>query len=238
VGAAPATVGAEIDPTEFIAERILFAEPPPGLAEAFSDRLASFSPPPSAQAPTQSNALGDDDGIPIVSPDACRPNDTGAVDGTGVVVFSGDASVVDCVRRAAGERFRVYTATNVVQTVKLLDERELGVLITDVARDRETVRSMTARLREHRPELVTIIVAESWEASDRVSLINTGLVFRFLREPVTIGRCAVALQAAVQHLEATRNAATRPRVAAPAAEDSGTFSGVFERLKAVKRLLA
>lgn len=237
-GAAPATSGAAIDPTEFLAERILFAEPPPGLAEAFSDRLASFSPPPSAQAPAQSNARGDDDGIPIVSLDACRPNDTGAVDGTGVVVFSGDASVVDCVRRAAGERFRVYTATNVVQTVKLLDERELGVLITDVARDRETVRSMTARLREHRPELVTIIVAESWEASDRVSLINTGLVFRFLREPVTIGRCAVALQAAVQHLEATRNAATRPRVAAPAAEDSGTFSGVFERLKAVKRLLA
>lgn len=237
--AAPASLGAAIDPRELVAERILAAQPPPGPVEALDDRPAGVSAAPSQRTPGPSDALNEDDGIPTLRLDTCRPDDTAAVDGTGIVVFSGDASVVDCIRRAAGERFRVYTATNIVQTVKLLDERELGVLITDVARDHETVRSMMARLREHRPELVTIIVAESWEASDRASLINSGLVFRFLREPVTIGRCAVALQAAVRHLEATRTGATQPaRVEAPVVEDSGTFSGVFERLKAVKRLLA
>jgi DNA-binding NtrC family response regulator len=237
--APPASSVAAIDPMELLAERILAAEPLPGLAETFSDRLAGLSPPAAEQTPVESAGPTRDDGIPIVPLDAYRPAAGGAVDGTGVIVFSNDASVVDCVRRAAGERFRVYNATNVVQVVKLLDERELGVLVTDVARDRETVRSMTARLREHRPELVTIVVAEPWEAADRASLINIGLVFRFLREPVTVGRCAVSLQAAVQHLEATRNLAARPAsVDTPAAEDSGTFSGVFERLKVVKRFWA
>ncbi|HSG65311.1 MAG TPA: response regulator [Gammaproteobacteria bacterium] len=228
-----------VDPMEFLAERILATEPPPELAGLFSDRLASLSPPTSGQVPTGGDAFARSDSRPVGTSDTQAPREPGAADGTGVVVFSDDAAVVDCVRHAAGGRFRVCTASNVVQAVRLLDEWDLGVLVTDVARDCETAQSMTTRLREHRPELVTIIVAESWDASERASLINTGLVFRFLREPVTVGRCAVALQAAVQHLETTRSGTLRrARIDTPASEDSGVFSGVFERLKSVRRLLA
>ena len=58
---------------------------------------------------------------------------------------------------------------------------------------------MTARLKEHLPQLVTIAVSQHRDVLDMVWLINHGQIFRFLRKPLSAGRCAISLQAALQH---------------------------------------
>ena len=46
---------------------------------------------------------------------------------------------------------------------------------------------------------MTIAVSQHRDVLDMVWLINHGQIFRFLRKPLSAGRCAISLQAALQH---------------------------------------
>ena len=158
--------------------------------------------------------------------------------GLGIVVFSMDNEVVDVVQKSVRGRLPVYTAGNIVQVVKCLTEHQPGVLVTDVSEDKATIQSMTARLKEHVPQLVTIAVSQHRDVLDMVWLINHGQIFRFLRKPLSAGRTAISLQAALQHhrqLLKNPELAKRHEVDASAA-DGGVVDGVLSKLKGLKRL--
>src|SRR5688572_21032893 len=158
--------------------------------------------------------------------------------GLGVVVFSMDAEVIDAVQKAVRGRLPVYTAGNIVQVVKYLTENRPGVLVTDVSQDKATIQSMTARLKEHVPQLVTIAVSQHRDVLDMVWLINHGQIFRFLRKPLSAGRTAISLQAALQHhrlLLKNPELVKRHEVEAGAG-DAGVVDGVLSKLKGLKRL--
>jgi DNA-binding NtrC family response regulator len=160
--------------------------------------------------------------------------------GLGVVVFSTDGEVVDVVQQAVRGRLPVYTAGNIVQVVKYLTEQRPGVLVTDVSEDKATIQSMTARLKEHLPQLVTIAVSQHRDVLDMVWLINHGQIFRFLRKPLSAGRTAISLQAALQHhrlLLKNPELAKRHEVDASTSE-SGVVDGVLAKLKGIRRLWA
>jgi len=160
--------------------------------------------------------------------------------GLGIVVFSADGEVLDVVQKAVRGRLPVYTAGNIVQVVKYLAEQRPGVLVTDVSEDRATIQSMTARLKEHLPQLVTIAVSQHRDVLDMVWLINHGQIFRFLRKPLSAGRTAISLQAALQHhrlLLKNPELAKRHEVDANTSE-SGVMDGVLAKLKGIKRLWA
>ncbi len=119
--------------------------------------------------------------------------------GLGIVVFSTDEEVLTVVQQAVRGRLPVYSASNIVKVVKILTEQRPGVLLTDISDDKATIQAMPARLKEHLPELVTIAVSPHRDVLDMVWLINHGQIFRFLRKPLSAGRCAVCLQAALKH---------------------------------------
>jgi serine/threonine-protein kinase len=158
--------------------------------------------------------------------------------GLGIVVFSMDNEVVDVVNKAVRGRLPVYNAGNIVQVVKCLTEQRPGVLVTDVSEDKATIQSMTARLKEHLPQLVTIAVSQHRDVLDMVWLINHGQIFRFLRKPLSAGRTAISLQAALQHhrqLLKNPELARRHEVDASAG-DPGVVDGVLSKLKGLRRL--
>jgi DNA-binding NtrC family response regulator len=175
---------------------------------------------------------------PAAAPAAPRPK---LATGLGIVVFSSDAEVVEVVQKAVRGRLPVYTAGNIVQVVKYLTEHRPGVLVTDVSEDKATIQSMTSRLKEHLPQLVTIAVSQHRDVLDMVWLINHGQIFRFLRKPLSAGRTAISLQAALQHhrlLLKNPELAKRHEVDANTASDSGVVEGVLAKLKGLKRLWA
>ena len=156
--------------------------------------------------------------------------------GLGVVVFSSDAEVIDTVQKAVRGRLPVHSAGNIVQVVKILTEHRPGVLVTDVSEDKATIQSMTARLKEHLPQLVTIAVSQHRDVLDMVWLINHGQIFRFLRKPLSAGRCAISLQAALQHhrlLLKNPELVRRHEVDASPASESGVMDGVLAKLKSM-----
>jgi DNA-binding NtrC family response regulator len=186
-------------------------------------------PPPLAPPPAPTPAAAPEDAAPTPR----RRN------GLGVVVFSSDEEVITTVQQAVRGRLPVYRASNIVKVVSILTEHRPGVLVTDISTDKQTIQSMTARLKEHLPELVTIAVSQHRDVLDMVWLINHGQIFRFLRKPLSAGRCAVSLQAALQHhrmLLKNPDLIKRHEVAASA--DSGLMDGVLNKLKSVRRLWA
>jgi DNA-binding NtrC family response regulator len=161
--------------------------------------------------------------------------------GLGIVVFSSDNEVIDTVQKAVRGRLPVYPAGNIVQVVKVLNEHRPGVLVTDVSEDKATIQSMTARLKEHLPQLVTIAVSQHRDVLDMVWLINHGQIFRFLRKPLSAGRCAISLQAALQHhrlLLKNPELVKRHEVDASQTSESGVMEGVLAKLKSMTRLWA
>jgi len=161
--------------------------------------------------------------------------------GLGVVVFSMDSEVIEVVQKAVRGRLPVYTAGNIVQVVKCLTEQRPGVLVTDVSEDKATIQAMTARLKEHLPQLVTIAVSQHRDVLDMVWLINHGQIFRFLRKPLSAGRTAISLQAALQHhrqLLKNPELVRRHEVDSSSAADPSVVDGVLAKLKGLKRLWA
>ncbi|HUF72174.1 MAG TPA: response regulator [Gammaproteobacteria bacterium] len=159
--------------------------------------------------------------------------------GLGIVVFTTDEEVLSTVQHAVRGRLPVYSATNIVKVVKILTEHRPGVLLTDISDDKATIQSMTARLKEHLPELVTIAVSLHRDVLDMVWLINHGQIFRFLRKPLSPGRCAVSLQAALKHHRMLlKNPDMVQRYKIEASDESGLVGGVMAKLRNVRRLWA
>jgi len=157
--------------------------------------------------------------------------------GLGIIVFSADEEVRNTIQKAVRGRVPVYPASNIVQVVKILAEHQPGVLLTDVSDDKATIQAMTARLKEHLPELVTIAVSEHRDVLDMVWLINHGQIFRFLRKPLSPGRCAVCLQAALKHhFVLLRNPELVRRHAVEASEGGGIVENMLAKMKRVRRL--
>lgn len=176
------------------------------------------------------------------APAAAAQAETGAAPkpaGLAVLVFSTDEQVIETVREAVRGRIPVHCAGNIVQVIKLLTEHRPGVLVTDISTDRATMQSMMARLKEHLPQLVTVAVSQHRDVLDMVWLINHGQIFRFLHKPLSAGRCAVSLQAALQyHRTLLKRPELTRRHEVDTTEDSGVMDGVLGKLKSVKRLWA
>jgi DNA-binding NtrC family response regulator len=176
---------------------------------------------------------------PVRSAAPAGPSRERLAQGLGIIVFTSDDDVLTAVQQAVGGRLPVYAAGNIVKVVKLLNEHKPGVLLTDISEDKATIQTMTARLKEHLPELVTIAVSPHRDVLDMVWLINHGQIFRFLRKPLSASRCAASLQAALKHHRMLlRHPELIQRHQVEASDDGGLMGGVMSRLKSMRRLWA
>jgi serine/threonine-protein kinase len=202
---------------------------PAAAATDRTDIMEAPKFPPSSEQPS-----------PTAAPSpasAAKPTRPRLATGLGVVVFSSDPEVIETVQKSVRGRLPVYNAGNIVHVVKVLTEHRPGVLVTDVSNDKATIQAMTARLKEHLPELVTIAVSQHRDVLDMVWLINHGQIFRFLRKPLSAGRCAISLQAALQHHRMLlKNPALVKRHEVDASSDNGLVDGMLAKLKSIKRL--
>jgi DNA-binding NtrC family response regulator len=204
--------------------------PAPAAAAPVLARAPAAPTPPGpaarAAAPAQARA-------PAKPAAASKPR---IAKGLGIIVFANDQEVLQVVQAAVRGRLPVYGASNIVQVVKLLTEHQPGVLVTDISEDKTTIQAMTARLKSHLPELVTIAVSQHRDVLDMVWLINHGQIFRFLRKPLSTGRCAISLQAALKHHRVLLKNPDLAKRHAVANADTGIVDGVLNTLKGVRRL--
>jgi len=161
-------------------------------------------------------------------------------DDVGVLVFSGDDTLLGTIKQALAERFHVVRASNIVHVTKLLKAVRPGVLITDISEDPRVIERMVNALKQHMPELITIVVGDHRDTLGLMNLINHGQIYRFLQKPLATGTCFMTVKAAAQkhkYLLAHPQMARRHQVlAAPDEGGSNTIVKSFlERLRSVPR---
>lgn len=115
----------------------------------------------------------------------------------GVAVFTTNAAFAEETLRAISPGRNTFLATTLVKVVEVLDTHHTGVLITDFTSDVALLQSMTGTLKQHLPELVTIVISESRDTSDMINLINYGQIFRYVAKPVDAERLREHVAAAV-----------------------------------------
>ena len=85
------------------------------------------------------------------------------------------------------EAIMIYGTQNVEQAIAAATTREtIGVAIVELSEDTEEAIQTINLLKQARPEIITIVLTEEYDAHTAVDLINQGQVFKYLAKPLDI----------------------------------------------------
>ncbi len=124
----------------------------------------------------------------------------------GVVVFTIDPEFAEAAIRAVSADRSTTLATTLPKVAQAIEQHHAGVLVTDFTTKRGVLQRIISVLKNHLPELVTIVVSGSRDTTDMISLINCGQVFRYLLKPVDAQSLRNELNAAaIRHMHLLKN---------------------------------
>ncbi len=194
--------------------------------------MSSAGTPRSQEAPSQAQAAataGEEAATPKIDPEMVE-----------LLVLTRDDALVDSLGDAMHGSRRVHHAKDVEAAVELLEAHPVGVLITDTALNEKQVEGLTAELKQHVPELVTIIASERSDAQALINMLNYGQIFRFLLKPLQVGQTRLWVESAVnKHVELAKNPELiqRHQVKRNESESNsiqGLVSGALDRVKRIR----
>ena len=87
--------------------------------------------------------------------------------------------------RAFGEQFRIFTATNAQDGLKVLEEHkdEIGLLMTDQRMPKVTGVELLSQIRQGHPHAVRMLFTGYADIDAIIAAINQNHIFKFLRKP-------------------------------------------------------
>lgn len=116
-----------------------------------------------------------------------------------ILVITRDEDFLATVKEAARGMHYVCHAADVDEAIRLNQDNDVGVVLTDAAIVSSEVNQLIGTLREARPRLVSIVAGRRDDGDLMMDLINRGRVYRFLLKPVSPGRARLAVEAAIKH---------------------------------------
>ncbi len=109
------------------------------------------------------------------------------------------------VQAILGSGYRVLGATSMDEAVALLESDNVGVVISDTRVENHPVVSLIGTLKQHRPELVSVILTERADAGAAIDLINQGQIYRLITKPIHENACKITVSSALrQHHRLTQ----------------------------------
>lgn len=127
---------------------------------------------------------------------------TNRVRSVGVAIFTVNPKFAESAIRTISLDRNATLATTLVKVAEVLEQRQAGVLVTDFTSDTVLLQNMIGTLKQHLPELVTIVVSDNRDATDMINLINYGQVFRYVEKPIDSQALRTDVNAAVlKHLQ-------------------------------------
>ena len=166
--------------------------------------------------------------------------------GVQVLVIDEDPQVHEVLAGDLGGRCRLCEAKSIDGALEMLDRHRIGVVVTDTKVGKESATALVKLLKQHHPDIVTIVLTDQGDAESVVSLINEGQVFRFLQKPVEPRQCERAIDAALRkHAQLCTSPELRRRhaveeipaaqSAAPGDEEAGLVGRLFSRIGRLRR---
>ncbi|WP_043114381.1 response regulator [Solimonas soli] len=116
----------------------------------------------------------------------------------GVLVLDDDPQVPPKIQAILGGDFRVFGARTMEDAVGHLEREPIGVVISDTRVQDNPVVALIGTLKQHRPELVSVILTERADAGSAIDLINQGQIYRFITKPIHDSQCKIAVNSALK----------------------------------------
>jgi serine/threonine-protein kinase len=118
--------------------------------------------------------------------------------GLTLLVIDEDPSTQMLVHEAAAAH-AVLHAPAIEPALALLSEREVAVVIAELAHRRDDVAGALKTLKQCSPSTLAIVTANLRDARSLIELINQGQIFRFLPQPLSRELLRRSLEAAITH---------------------------------------
>lgn len=155
-------------------------------------------------------------------------------DAPGLLVIDDDPAVPSQIQSILGQAYRVHGATRLDQAVEMLERERIGVVISDTRVQDHPVVSLIGTLKEHHPELVSVILTDRADAGSAIDLINQGQIYRFITKPIKEGHCKITVGSALrQHHRLLQQPALHDRYAVEAAREPppAATTGLIDRIR-------
>jgi DNA-binding NtrC family response regulator len=121
-----------------------------------------------------------------------------AENAAGVLVVDDDPQVPPRIQTVLGPEYRVFGATSMEEAVGALERERIGVIVSDTRVQDHPVINLIGTLKQHHPELVSVILTERADAGSAIDLINQGQIYRFITKPIQDSQCKIAVTSAVR----------------------------------------
>lgn len=160
----------------------------------------------------------------------------------GILVLDDDTTVPAKIQGIIGKDFHVFGANTMEQAVNLLETERIGVVISDTRIQNNPVVNLISVLKQHHPELVSVILTDRADAGQAIELINQGQIYRFLTKPLHENQCKITVSSAQKHhqkLSQNPELQQRYEVQKPAQETQQTQSGarLLDRIRSLRSLV-
>jgi len=101
------------------------------------------------------------------------------------LLFVDTPNNLEALRNLFETEYHVYTANSFEEAMQILQSTEISAMTTEAELNGEESVPFIVALREIKPDLATILLTGSKDASLAIRLINEGRIFRYLVKPFT-----------------------------------------------------
>ena len=116
---------------------------------------------------------------------------------TGILVMDSDPQAYATIKELFEKKYRVVYAPSFERALDVLENQEIGVVVSDVFVDKKDATILVKALKAEYPEIVTVILTKFNDANMAVKLINQGQIFRYLSKPIHKAQLRASLETSV-----------------------------------------
>lgn len=123
-----------------------------------------------------------------------------------VLLIDADPRVHEAFEDAmAEEGLSVMHAATLGEAVKILDETEVGVIVSDTRVGSVDATRLIRMLKARQPEIVSVMLSRESDAETITSLINQGQIYRYVPKPIRPGYMRLVISSALNKHRQMRN---------------------------------
>jgi len=103
-------------------------------------------------------------------------------------------------QRAFGELFRIYTAPNAAEGLRILREKrdDIALILTDQRMPGETGVQFLEKTRQVHPRAIRFLVTAFSDLNDAIEAVNTGAIYKYVTKPWDVPMLEVTLKRAIE----------------------------------------
>lgn len=130
----------------------------------------------------------------------------------------------EAMTQIVGTDYTVHCAANIAQALKILEQHDVGVIVTEARLDGSDTKELLRILKRHYPAITTVMMTHLADADAVVKLINEAQIYRVATKPIRSGMFQIVVSAAMkQHLRyRSRPSLVQRHAVAPSSEPENT----------------